>query len=127
MIGQSDVDCLEEVIRRRLKHVPVETQNLASPTLNKKTTWPLPQIFLIDGGKPQVNRVIKILKEFKIDLPVVGIAKGPARKKNEFILVNCSRDVIRWVNSNQNLLIQVRDEAHRFAIAYQRKLRRIKK
>ncbi|PIR74729.1 MAG: hypothetical protein COU35_00995 [Candidatus Magasanikbacteria bacterium CG10_big_fil_rev_8_21_14_0_10_47_10] len=43
--GQSDVDALAEVLARRLKH----------------NEWPLPDVFLIDGGKPQVNRAKKIL------------------------------------------------------------------
>ncbi len=107
--GQSDVDCLDEVLRRRLRH----------------SEWTFPNIFLIDGGKPQVNRVKKILQELKIDIPVVGIAKGAARKKNEFIFATKNRDLIKWVNQNQDLLIQVRDEAHRFAIQYQRKLRKL--
>ncbi|MBT3948563.1 excinuclease ABC subunit C, partial [Candidatus Parcubacteria bacterium] len=74
---------------------------------------------------PQVNRAKKILKENKFDIPVVGIAKGPARKKNEFILGSKKKDFVDWVNENQGLLIRVRDEAHRFAIKYQRILRKI--
>lgn len=106
--GQSDVASLEEVMIRRLNH----------------REWSLPQVFLIDGGKPQVNRVKQILKEQGIKIPVVGIAKGPDRKKNEFILGSQKKDFILWVNRNRPLLIKVRDEAHRFAIAYQRKLRK---
>ena len=126
VVGQSDVDCLDEVLTRRLKH----------------DEWKLPDLFLIDGGKPQLNRVKKILKEKRIDIPVVGIAKGPDRKKNEFVFANQKskiknlksasglksreRDLIHFVNQNQNLLISVRDEAHRFAVAYQRKLRGVR-
>jgi len=109
--GQSDVDCLEEVLVRRLKH----------------TEWPLPDVFLIDGGKPQVNRAMKVLRAFEIDIPLVGIAKGPERKKNEFVFGTRDRGFIKWVNEHQDLLVRVRDEAHRFAITYQRKLRRLKK
>lgn len=108
--GQSDVDCLEEVLQRRLNH----------------EEWPLPQIFLIDGGLPQVNRAKKVLKERGIEVPVVGIAKGPDRKKNEFILGSKRRDIILWVSQEKKVLVQVRDEAHRFALAYQKKTRKIK-
>lgn len=107
--GQSDVDCLEEVLLRRLKH----------------NEWRLPDVYLIDGGKPQVNRVKKVLKNVGIHRPVVGIAKGQKRAKNEFIVGSRDANIIKWIESNKSLLIQVRDEAHRFAIAYQRKLRRI--
>lgn len=104
VLGQSDVDCLKEVLERRLKH----------------REWPLPDYFLIDGGKPQVNLVRRVLKEKGVDAPVVGIAKGPERKKNEFFF-NKNRD---FIMKNENLFIRVRDEAHRFAVNYQRSLKR---
>ncbi|MFA6426999.1 MAG: GIY-YIG nuclease family protein [Candidatus Magasanikbacteria bacterium] len=108
--GQSDVDCLREVLVRRLRH----------------GEWKLPDIFLIDGGKPQVNLLINILKDHKIKRSVIGIAKGPERKRNDIIFGDEERSFIHWVNKNQELLIQVRDEAHRFAISYQKTLRRIR-
>lgn len=107
VVGQSDVDCLAEIVSRRLRH----------------SEWPLPDIFLIDGGLPQVNAVLRILQKQKISQPVIGIAKGPKRKKNEFIVVRPA-----WAElarQHENLLIRVRDEAHRFAIEFQRKKRRI--
>ena len=105
--GQSDVDCLAEVLERRLGHIE----------------WPMPDIFLIDGGKPQVNKTKTILKKLNIDIPIVGIAKGPKRDKNEFFVNYDNQLFLNWVVSNKNLLIQVRDEAHRFAIAYHKKMR----
>jgi len=111
VVGQSDVDCLEEVILRRLKH----------------TEWKYPDLFLIDGGKPQVNRVKRIFQTFGVNIPIVGIAKGPQRKKNEFFFAKEEKQLTKWVYQNQGILVQVRDEAHRFAISYQRSLRKIKK
>lgn len=122
--GQSDVDCLEEVIRRRFNH----------------PEWQAPDVLLIDGGKPQVNRIDKVMQELHIFIPLVGIAKGPERKRNDFTfppsifsdaseiakdVLQYRRDFVNWVNENQDLLIQVRDEAHRFAITFQRKTRRL--
>lgn len=107
VIGQSDVDCLAEVLERRLKH----------------SEWSLPDLFLIDGGVPQVNRIKKILLKNSIKIPIVGIAKGPARKKNEFIVTTKNKIVLNWILKNKKLLIQVRDEAHRFAILFHRKKR----
>jgi len=80
-----------------------------------------------------VIQSIEDLQEFRIDRPVVGIAKGQDRKKNEFIFVEGKgksgkrkdREFVKWVYGNTKLLIQVRDEAHRFAIQYQRQLRKI--
>lgn len=101
VFGQSDVDCLKEVLERRMKHL----------------NWPMPDLILVDGGKPQVNAVKKIV-EGKI--PVVGIAKGVERKKNEFFF-DLDKD---FIERNKELLIKVRDEAHRFAINYQRIVKR---
>ena len=54
-----------------------------------------------------------------LKIPLVGLAKGPERKRN---------DIIGAVPKNVSLktLIQVRDEAHRFAISYHKDLRRVK-
>lgn len=108
--GQSDVDCLEEMLRRRLKH----------------TEWTYPKLFLIDGGLPQVNRVKAVLKDLDIDIPIVGIAKGPDRKRNDIILGTKDKNAIDWLYRHTRLLIHIRDEAHRFAVTYQRTLRRLK-
>lgn len=108
--GQSDIDCLKEVLSRRANHAE----------------WPLPQVFLIDGGRGQVNAATKVLRANHILVPVVGIAKGPERKKNEFILGSKVPEFIKWVEMHKDLLVRVRDEAHRFAITYQKVLRKIK-
>ncbi len=110
-VGQSDVDSLDEVIRRRLRH----------------PEWTAPQVFLIDGGPPQVNRVVTVLHQLGVTIPVVGIAKGPERKRNDFFLGTKEKNFVRWVSEHQELLIRVRDEAHRFAITFQRTTRRLKK
>jgi excinuclease UvrABC nuclease subunit len=121
--GQSDVDCLEEVLTRRLRHSHTET---ITNTKNQKDVWHLPDVLMIDGGKPQVHRALAVVQRFGLDIPIVGIAKGPERKKNEFVFGSRERWFIGWVNENKDLLVQVRDEAHRFAISYQRKLRKLK-
>ncbi len=109
VVGQSDVDCLREVLTRRLKHAE----------------WKLPQVFLIDGGRPQVHAALGVIQAKSLNIPVVGIAKGSERKKNEFILGSKAPEFVRWVETHRDLLIKVRDEAHRFAVSYQKKLRRV--
>jgi len=98
--GPNDVQMLREVLMRRFRHIE----------------WPFPDCILIDGGKPQVNEAIKTLKGMKISIPVVGIAKGEKRDKNEFI-GNIPKGI------SENTLISIRDEAHRFAIKYHKELR----
>ncbi|MBI5733170.1 excinuclease ABC subunit UvrC [Candidatus Jorgensenbacteria bacterium] len=97
----NDVGMLREVITRRIEH----------------EEWPVPDLVLIDGGKAQVNAVDKVFESAGLKIPVVGIAKGPERKKNEFIGVVPE-------HINPGLLIKIRDEAHRFAIQYHKAVRR---
>jgi len=106
--GQSDVDCLREVLERRSKH----------------DDWPWPDLILVDGGKPQVNIARKTLEEAGKDTFLVGIAKGPDRKKEEFIFSGDDKQLSSWAQDHKDFLVMVRDEAHRFAINYQRKLKR---
>ena len=103
---QSDIDCLREIFERRLGH----------------NEWSTPQIILVDGGKPQANLAQKMFK----NIFVLGIAKGKDRKKDEFIYGSQDRDMINFIEKNKNLFINIRNEAHRFAISYQRKLARLK-
>lgn len=101
--GANDPAMLTEVLRRRFKH----------------SEWRMPNLILVDGGVPQVNAAKKILRELKIGVPLIGIAKGPERKRNDiFGLIPAGVD--------RNTLVQVRDEAHRFAIGYHRKVRSVK-
>ncbi len=100
----NDTGMLREVLLRRFRR-GVQTGG-----------WPIPDLILIDGGKGQVSVAHEALEESSLDIPIVGIAKGPTRKKNEFFGV-----IPQWVS--ENTLIKVRNEAHRFAISYHRKLR----
>lgn len=102
ILGSDDVGMLREVLERRF--------------LRHADDWPLPNLILIDGGKPQVNAAKDVLDSLGFKIPVIGIAKGPERKKNEFF-----GDIPSGVK--EETLIRVRDEAHRFAIAYHKKVR----
>lgn len=114
--GSDDVRMLGEVLRRRFNRYREKAQWAVKGALSRARGWPLPHLILVDGGKGQVNAAKKVLSECGLAIPVVGIAKGPTRKKNEFIGAMPS-----WVS--ERTLIRVRDEAHRFAVAYHRALR----
>lgn len=79
-----------------------------------------PDLLLIDGGKGQISEAKAVLAELNLtDLPILGIAKGPARKPGEetLFLVGREGEVTLTADSPAlHLLQQVRDEAHRFAI-----------
>ncbi|MBI5421410.1 MAG: UvrB/UvrC motif-containing protein [Parcubacteria group bacterium] len=97
--GPNDVAMLREILQRRFQH-----------------PWQQPNLILVDGGLPQVHCAEKVLRDLEINIPIVGIAKGRDRKKNEFV-----GNVGRY---NQDVLVKVRDEAHRFAITYHRAVRK---
>ncbi len=104
VIGANDVGMLEEVLRRRFARGP------------EVKGWQYPTLVLIDGGIAQVNVAEAVLNELNINIPVVGIAKGPERKRNDLIgRLPEGYDL--------NTLIKVRDEAHRYSIGYHRNLR----
>jgi len=94
-------------------------------TRRLKNDWPLPNVILIDGGKGHLNTAENILKEFKLDIPVVAIAKGPTRKKLDLYYTKNAHQHFEIV-SDIVLLEKIRNEAHRFAIAYHRNLRQRK-
>ncbi|MBD3192165.1 MAG: excinuclease ABC subunit UvrC [Candidatus Heimdallarchaeota archaeon] len=106
--GQDDYSCMKEVIFRRF-----------TGTLSKN--FPDPDLLLIDGGRGQVNAAIIALKEAEIKIPIVGLAK----KEEELIIPNHQKAIKLDKRSEALKLLQkIRDEAHRFAIKYQRNLRR---
>lgn len=102
--GSNDVASMAEVIRRRITH----------------PEWPMPDLFLIDGGKPQVNRVHEVLTEHGITTPILGIAKGPTRKKAEVIQIGGGALLARQARMYLQILLSARDESHRFAIQFHR-------
>ena len=110
--GANDVAMLEEVMRRRLKRF-----------MTHPNAWPLPQIMVIDGGKPQVNRVEKVMKELGVVVPVIGIAKGFDRKQDQLIFDRTNLELLRVAKRGKELFQSTRDEAHRFAVKYHRDLR----
>lgn len=94
--GSDDLRALEEMITRRLNH----------------TEWPLPDIFVIDGGRPQVDFLKKIFAEKRIAKPFVGLSKLGGDKL--IYPSGASKDLRELAENSKNLFQQARDEAHRF-------------
>jgi excinuclease ABC subunit C len=91
-------------------------------------SWPYPDLILIDGGLGQVNAAKKVLSGLKINIPVIGIAKGKNRKNNRLVFGFSEKKLVSEVSALKKTLILLRDEAHRFAVSYHRRLRdRLKK
>jgi len=94
----------------------------------KKEEGKLPDLILIDGGKGQVRVSLEVMQELLLDdIPLMGIAKGPARKPGleTLVLSDLRKSFILPADSSVLHLIQeIRDEAHRFAITGHRQRRK---
>lgn len=110
--GANDVASMEEVMRRRLKRYE-----------SFPNAWPLPVLMVIDGGKPQVNRVQAVLDDMGIELPIIGLAKGPDRKQDRMVFDRANIRLLKTAPRGRELFQKIRDEAHRFAVKYHRELR----
>ncbi len=113
-----DYAMMEEVLRRRLRHGLSE---IADPTVARGRFSDLPDLILVDGGKGQLGVAERALAE--VDLG--GIEVAALAKREELVYVPGRPDPIRLPRGSPalKLLQEIRDEAHRFAIEYHRKLR----
>jgi excinuclease ABC subunit C len=124
--GRSDdVASIAEVTRRRfMRHVADADRPLVAEGRSRKFAYP-PNLFVVDGGAPQVNAAAAVLDELGVtDVAVIGLAKRleevwvPSQKGE------AADPLILPRNSEGLYLLQrVRDEAHRFAITYHRSKR----
>ena len=118
--GPNDFAMMKELLTRRLKPVYEYYQ-----TPEKERTPPepgtIPNLILIDGGKGQLSSAYEVLEEYNLTfIPIIGLAK-----QFEEIFIPHTNIPIRIPETNEGLklLQRVRDESHRFAITYHRKLR----
>jgi excinuclease ABC subunit C len=123
--GNDDFAHMKEVINRRISPKNVKA-------------WGLPNLFLIDGGKGQLDAALQATKEARLNIPMIGLAK-----REEEVVVDIRRSSIElnrpalvvanaYVKEGQQfavvmlpknsdvvkLLQRVRDESHRFAVSY---------
>jgi excinuclease ABC subunit C len=114
--GQSDVASHQEVLRRRFRNAKSGEEGSA-----EERRWAMPDLVIIDGGRSQVNAAKAVLDELGLhDLPMAGLAK----EREELVLPDRPEPVLLPTTSQALYLVQrIRDEAHRFAITYHRKLR----
>lgn len=109
----NDTAMLKEILNRRFKH----------------NEWPYPDLILIDGGKPQLSAAISSVKsgisayrQASKKIKIIALAK----KKNELFIEGLNRPILlkRLPRGVFNLILQLRDEAHRFAHKYYLYLRK---
>ncbi len=108
---------MEETIRRRFRAYLAERQKPMSQ--QGKFSYP-PSLVVIDGGTGQLGRAVSVLEELDLDIPIIGLAK----KMEEVYLPGRPEPIQIPRDAEALYLLQrVRDEAHRFAVEYHRKLR----
>ena len=113
-----DYAMMKEVVRRRFRRGLAE---MANPTIARGKFSELPDLLLIDGGKGQLNVAVQVLEELNIEgIDVIGLAK-----REEEVFQPGQSDPVRLAVDSEALLLlrRIRDEAHRFAVSYHRKLR----
>ena len=130
--GIDDYAMMQEVLRRRFKRVAAlkgktstdsgEDQNAGGASPAVEDSWGIvPDLVLIDGGKGHLSAALEVFLELGIDfIPLASIAK-----ENEWLFVPQTPEPIALPTNSQALYLvqRMRDEAHRFAITYHRKLR----
>ncbi|MDJ0959854.1 MAG: excinuclease ABC subunit UvrC [Acidimicrobiia bacterium] len=115
--GQDDFAAMEEVLRRRFTAYLADRERPVGE--RGKFAYP-PSLVVIDGGAGQLGRAVKVLDELGLSIPAVGLAK---RLEEVYFPGGGTPLVIPRGEEALYLLQRVRDEAHRFAVTYHRRLR----
>lgn len=107
--ANNDLAALIEMLTRRLNH----------------PEWPWPDLFLIDGGRPQIIAMEKLFKAKQVAKPLIGISKVAG---DELVFAkNTSQNVKDLAKGLKIVLLRARDEAHRFANAQRRRRMKLRK
>lgn len=119
--GANDYAMLQEVLARRFKRAASQAVAEDSAELEKEGWRVLPDLVIVDGGKGQLSAAREVMAALQVDhIPTIGLAK-----KQEEVFVPDQTDPILLPRDSEALYLlqRVRDEAHRFAIGYHRRLR----
>lgn len=110
--GQNDVGSMNEVLTRRFNHYYEDGAD--------STFKILPDLILLDGGQPQVNAVLPVIKKMNINVPVFGMVKDNRHRTRAIAFDGGEIEI----NSHRNaftLVSRIQEEVHRFAITYHHK------
>ena len=109
VVGPDDYASMQEVVRRRYKHMVEEGT-------------PLPDLIITDGGKGQMEVVREVVEdELQLAIPIAGLAKDNRHRTNE-LLYGFPPQTIGIPTKSElfKVLTQIQDEVHRFAISFHR-------
>ena len=122
VVGPDDFASMEEVLTRRFKRWQTAQEKQQAGAKPDPSFTVLPDLLMVDGGKGQLGRAMRVLENFGLSekVPLVGLAK----QQEELFRPHIDNSVILPRHSQGLYLIQrVRDEAHRFAITAHRNAR----
>lgn len=107
--ANSDYDYMKEVIYRRYKN-------------NTASFGEIPNLIIVDGGKPQVKAALESLKLLELDsiIPVIGLAKDDKHKTDRIVKWDFSEIKLDKKSDLYFFLLNIQDEVHRFAISFYR-------
>jgi len=115
-----DFASMEEMLTRRFRRWKGSQETESTPGSKKDASFSfLPDLIIIDGGKGQLGRVVKVLEQFGVfdKVPVVGLAK----QEEEIFFPHNSQPLLLPRHSQGLYLVQrIRDEAHRYGITAHR-------
>ena len=120
--GPNDYLMMQEMLRRRFRNAGDRSNPATVRANGSRGEWQsLPDLVLIDGGKGHLSAALEVLLELGVaHIPLASIAK-----KEEEVFIPEMADPVVLPRSSQGLYLvqRMRDEAHRFAVTYHRKLR----
>lgn len=115
--SQNDYASMQEVIYRRFNRAKKEKEEKTSKAKFSR----LPSLILVDGGLGHVNSVLSVLEEMNISIPVAGMVKDDRHRTRGLVTRDKEFDLSKELNLLR-FITSIQDEAHRFAIEYNRKL-----
>ncbi len=107
--GQNDVGSMREVLTRRFNHYYNDEEG--------STFKILPDLILLDGGEPQVNAVLPVVRSMGLNVPIFGMVKDN-KHRTRAIAVNGGEIEINSHRKVFTLVSSILEEVHRFAITY---------
>jgi excinuclease ABC subunit C len=138
----NDVGMLKEILERRFRHASPPTPLLIRRGVTTRQIggesgrgmggaaggWPQPDLIIVDGGKAQLNAILSILRKYNLSIATIAISKGEGLRSSiapDKIFFPGEKKPLELPLASPalHLIKRVRDEAHRFAIGYHRKLR----
>jgi len=116
---QNDYASMQEVLYRRFRHAFAEMDEDGQDGKFSR----LPDLIMLDGGIGHVNAAMDVFNELKVDIPVCGMVKDDKHRTRGLVLPDEEEIDLTGNLTALRFVTSVQDEAHRFALEYNKKLR----